>query len=82
MTIQTESGNTTYNAYYFNARTEDGTNLTPDIIHVENPLNYGDLPQGQKVAFPVAFDVPHGKMIVQIVLRDPIGRQAGLWSVT
>jgi hypothetical protein len=82
VTIQTQSGNTTYNVNYFNARTEDGSNLLPEVGSVEPGLPYGDLPQGQKVAGAVAFDVPSGKAIVQIVLTDPLGRQAGLWSAT
>ena len=53
----------------FALRTEDDSNLTPDLSAVENGLPATDLPQGQKVSGPIAVDVPLGKAITQIVLR-------------
>jgi hypothetical protein len=47
----------------FALRTEDGTNLTPDLSAVENGLPATDLPQGQKVSGPIAVDVPLGKLL-------------------
>jgi hypothetical protein len=53
----------------FALRTEDGTNLTPDLSAVENGLPATDLPQGQKVSGPIAVDVPLGKLLPRSSLR-------------
>jgi hypothetical protein len=64
----------------FALRTEDGTNLTPDLSEVENGLPATDLPQRQKVSRPIAVDEPLGKAITQIVLTNGLGgTQLGLW---
>jgi hypothetical protein len=64
----------------FALRTEDDSNLTPDLSAVENGLSATDLPQGQKVSGPIAVDVPPGKVITQIVLTNGLGgTQLGLW---
>ena len=63
----------------FALRTEDGTNLTPDLSAVENGLPATDLPQGQKVSGPIAVDGTAGKGITEIVLTSGLGgTQLGL----
>jgi hypothetical protein len=64
----------------FALRTEDDSDLTPDLSAVENGLSATDLPQGQKVSGPIAVDVPLGKVITQIVVTNGLGgTQLGLW---
>ena len=82
VTVQTISGVVIVHPWNFALRTEDGTNLTPDLNAVDNGLPATDLPQGQKVSGPIAVDVPPGKTITEIVLSNGIGgTQLGLWSV-
>jgi hypothetical protein len=79
--IQTQTGTATVNALYFKARTADGTNIDAALGAVDNGLTFGEVPQGQKLRGPVAFDVPPGHVITQIVLTGPLGSQDGLWTV-
>jgi hypothetical protein len=80
VTIKAESGTTTYNGFYFAARAADGSSIAPAVGAVRPGITYGELPQGQKVAGHVAFDVAPGKSIVQVILRDPHGTPLGIWS--
>jgi len=80
VTIQAQTGSTSYNGFYFVARTADGTSIAPAVGAVRPGITYGDLPQGQKIDGHVAFDVPSGKSIVQVLLRDPHGQPLGVWS--
>jgi Domain of unknown function (DUF1942) len=82
VTVQTISGVVTVHPWNFALRTEDGTNLTPDLTAVDNGLPATDLPQGQKVSGPIAVDVPIGKSITEIVLTTGLGgTQLGRWTV-
>lgn len=80
--IESESGSVTYNPLYFSARTEDGTNLQAANGIIDDQLLGGHLGPGQKIAGRVAFDVPTGKNITEIVLADYAGQQKGRWSVS
>lgn len=82
VTVQAQTELTVVHPWNFALRTEDGTNLTPELGAVDNELPATDLPQGQKVSGPIAVDVPTGKTITEIVLSNGIGgTQLGLWSV-
>ena len=82
VTIQALSGTIVVHPFNFAVRTEDGTNLTPDITAVDNGLPATDLPQGQKVSGPIAVDVPTGKTITEIIAFSQIGgTQLGRWTV-
>jgi hypothetical protein len=81
--VQTQSGTVPVNVNYFHARTEDGTQFdTFQMAMLPGQLTFGDLPQGQKLRGVVAFDIPPGQTIAQIVLSGPIGSQDGLWTVS
>jgi hypothetical protein len=82
VTVQAQTGLTVVHPWNFALRTEDGTNLTPDLSAVDNGLPATDLPQGQKVSGPIAVDVPTGKTISEIVLTNGIGgTQLGRWTI-
>jgi hypothetical protein len=82
VTIQAQTGVTTVHPWNFALRTEDGTNLRPDLSAVDNGLPAADLPQGQKVSGPIAVDVPTGKTVTEIVLTNGIGgTQLGRWTI-
>jgi hypothetical protein len=80
--IEAESGSVTYNSLYFSARTEDGSKLGAANGIIDDQLVAGHLNPGQKIAGRVAFDVPPGKNITQIVLADYADQPLGLWSVS
>lgn len=69
------------NPFCFSARTGDGTNLTPDPVPVDNMLPATDLPEGQKVAGFLSFDVPNGQSIKEIIYQEVGGPQLGRWLV-
>ena len=82
VTVQVETGVVVVHPWFFAARTEDGTNMTAELGALDNELPATDLPQGQKVRGPIAFDVPRGKNITEIVLTDGMGGpQRGRWTV-
>lgn len=81
--IQTQSGTAAVNVNYFHARLADGTQIDTDqMAGLTGQLTFGDLPQGQKLRGWIAFDVPPGQTIAQIVLTGPLGSQDGLWTVS
>jgi hypothetical protein len=73
------TGTVDVNPFYFAARTQNGTNLMPTAV--ENMLPAAEIPEGQKVAGFLGFDVPAGQSIAEIVLSDPLGAQLGRWLV-
>ena len=82
VTIQIQTGSLLIHPWYFAARTEDGTNLSADLSAVANGLPAAQVPSGQKVAGQIAYDVPAGKRIKEIVLSNGIGEeQLGRWLV-
>ena len=66
----------------FSARTNVSTNVpaTP-WLDTSNLLPATELPQGQRVAGWVCFDVPQGQSIKEIVLEDPFAGQLARWTV-
>ncbi len=81
ITVQALEGKVNVNPLYFTAKTADGTTLTADLIGVDDQITVTELPAGQKVRGLVAFDVPVGKPITQIVFTGPLGEQLGIWNV-
>ncbi|MGO8937439.1 MAG: DUF4352 domain-containing protein [Mycobacterium sp.] len=75
------AGSVPVSPLYFSASTQDGTHLDADLTAVDNQLAVSDLPQGQHVSGRVAFDVPTGKNITQILLSGPLASEQALWSV-
>jgi len=80
--IHTQSGTTNFNAFNFDARAQDGTRLTPAVGAVDPGITSGELTQGQEVAAHLAFDVPTGKSIAQVILHDEHGKALALWSAS
>lgn len=81
VTVQGIAGSVPVSPLYFSASTQDGTHLDADLTAVDNQLAVSDLPQGQHVSGRVAFDVPTGKNITQILLSGPLASEQALWSV-
>jgi Domain of unknown function (DUF1942) len=82
VTVQGIAGTVFVSPLYFSASTEDRTHLDADLSVVDNQLTVSNLPQAQHVSGRVAFDVPTGKNITQILLSGPLGGEQALWSVT
>jgi Domain of unknown function (DUF1942) len=82
VTVQGEAGTVPVNPMYFSASSKDGTHLDVDFAAVDNQLNVSDLPQGQHVSGRIAFDVPTGQNIAQILLSGPLGSIQAMWSVS
>ena len=80
VTIAAQSGTTTYNGFYFVARAADGSTIAPAVGAVKPGITAGELPQGQKIDGHIAYDVPTGKTITAIGLRDPKGTMLAVWA--
>lgn len=80
--VSAVSGTVSVNPFYFAARTANGINLIPTAAAVDNILPATELPQGQKVAGFLGFDVPAGQSIKEIIYQDPGGSQLGRWLVS
>ncbi len=81
VTIAAQTGTTTYNGFYFVARAADGSTIAPAVGAVNPGITSGELPAGQKTDGHVAFDVPAGKAITAVGLRDPKGKMLAVWGV-
>jgi hypothetical protein len=80
VTIVAKTGATAYNGFWFVARAADGSNIAPAVGAVQPGITSGQLPQGQQLAAHVAYDVPQGKTITAIMLRDPKGKLLAVWA--
>lgn len=80
VTIVAQAGTTTYNGFYFVGKAQDGSNIPPAVGAVKPGVDSGELAQGQTLAAHVAFDVPAGQSIIQVVLRDPKGKTLAVWG--
>jgi len=80
VTIAAQSGTTVFNGFFFVARDQDGVPIAPAVGAVKPGITSGQLAAGQAVAGHVAFDVPEGKSITQVVLRDPQGKTLAVWG--
>ena len=78
--IVAESGTTVFNGSYFAARSQDGASIAPAVGAVKPAITSGQLAPGQTVVGPLAFDVPNGTSITQVVLRDPQGTTLAIWG--
>ncbi|MGV0990800.1 MAG: DUF1942 domain-containing protein [Mycobacterium sp.] len=81
VTIAAQAGTTVYNGFYFVARSQDGSSIAPAVGAVKPGINSGQLGQGQNIDGHVAFDVPPGKSITQVALRDAKGATLAVWGV-
>jgi hypothetical protein len=81
VTIAAQTGTTTYNGFYFVARGADGSTIAPAVGAVQPGITSGELPQGQKIDGHVAYDLPAGKAITAVGLRDPKGKMLAVWGV-
>ena len=79
--IVAQTGTTFFNGFYFVARDQDGASIAPAVGAVKPGITSGQLAPGQTVAAHLAFDVPQGKSISQIALRDPQGKTLAIWGV-
>lgn len=81
VTVEALAGTIVVHPFNFSFRTEDGTNLDPELSAVTNGLPATDLPQGQKVAGQIAAKVPPGKAVAEILAFSQIGgTQLGRWT--
>ena len=80
VTIAAHSGTTIFNGFYFVARDQDGARIAPAVGAVKPGITSGQLSAGQTVAGHLAFDVPAGKSIAQVGLRDPQGKTVAIWG--
>jgi hypothetical protein len=80
VTIVAQSGTTVFNGFYFVARDQDGAIIAPAVGAVKPGITSGQLSAGQTVIGHLAFDVPMGKSITQVVLRDPQGKTLAIWG--
>ena len=80
VTIVAKTGTIAYNGFWFVARAADGSNIAPAVGAVQPGITSGQLPQGQKLAAHVAYDVPHGQTITAIMFRDPKGKLLAVWA--
>ena len=80
VTIVAKTGTVAYNGFWFVAKATDGSNIAPAVGAVQPGITSGQLSQGQKVAAHIAFDVPQGKTINGIMLRDAKGRLLAAWA--
>ena len=80
VTIVAQSGTTAFNGFYFVARDQDGGSIAPAVGAVKPGITSGQLAAGQTVVGHLAFDVPVGKSITQVALRDPQGKTLAIWG--
>ena len=80
VTIAAQSGTTVFNGFFFVARDQDGASIAPAVGAVKPGITSGQLAAGQTVAGHVAFDVPEGRLITQVALRDPQGKTLAIWG--
>jgi len=80
VTIAAQTGTTMYNGFYFVARSADGSTIAPAVGAVKPGITSGELPAGQKIDGHVAYDVPTGKAITAVGLRDPKGKMLAVWA--
>jgi hypothetical protein len=73
------SGTTVFNGFFFAARGRDGTNIAPAVGAVRPGITAGELSADQSATGHVAFDVPPGASIDEVVLRDPKGKSLAVW---
>ena len=78
--IAAQSGTTLFNGFFFVAGDQDGVSIAPAVGAVKPGITSGQLAAGQAVAGHVAFDVPEGKSITQVALRDPQGKTLAVWG--
>ena len=69
------------NPALFSARTNVSTNVSTTYVDIQNLLPTTELPQGQKLAGWICFDVPRGQTIKEIVLEEFMVGQLGRWLV-
>jgi hypothetical protein len=81
VTIAAQTGTTMFNGFYFVARSADGSTIAPAVGAVNPGITSGELPAGQKIDGHVAYDVPVGKAITAVGLRDPKGKMLAVWGV-
>ena len=81
VTIAAQTGTTMFNGFYFVARSADGSTIAPAVGAVNPGITSGELPAGQKIDGHVANDVPAGKAITAVGLRDPKGKMLAVWGV-
>jgi len=81
VSIVAQSGTTSFNAFYFVARDQDGASIAPAVGAVKPGITSGELAPGQTVVGHLAFDVPEGKTITQVALTDPQGTTLAIWGV-
>ena len=62
------------------ARTTEGLQL-PWSNNVANALPLADVSEGQTLSGPIAFDVPPGAVISEIILLGVLGKQIAVWVV-
>ena len=81
VSIVAQSGTTVFNGFYFVARDQDGASIAPAVGAVKPGITSGQLDAGQTVVGHLAFDVPVGKSISQVALRDSQGKTLAIWGV-
>jgi len=80
VTIAARSGTTVFNGFFFVARDQDGAIIAPAVGAVKPGITSGQLAAGQTVVGHVAFDVPEGRSITQVALRDPQSKTLAIWG--
>lgn len=80
VTVESRSGIIKVTPGQFSARTAQGRHLAWSN-NVANALPIADVAEGQTLSGPIAFDVPVGAEISEIILGGFLGNQIGVWKV-
>jgi len=80
VTIESRSGIIKVSPGQFSARTAEGSHLAWSN-NVANALPIADVAEGQRLSGPIAFDVPAGARVSEIILGGFLGNQIGVWTV-
>ena len=80
VTVESTTGVIKIYPAQFTARTAEGLQL-PWTNNVANALPLADVSEGQTLSGPIAFDVPAGAEISEIILLGVLGKQIAVWVV-
>lgn len=80
VTVESRSGIIKVTPGQFSARSAEGKHLAWSN-NVANALPIADVAEGQTLSGPIAFDVPPGAQIAEIILGGFLGNQIGVWKV-
>jgi hypothetical protein len=80
-TITCTAGTLSINPLYFSAKNAAGDTYQVALGDAQGQMDTNDLPAGQKVRGVIAFNVPAGQKLSEIILSGPLGDQLALWHL-